>query len=245
MNTARWALLVVAFALAFIAFRATAVDLSPSLLRLAVAGIAALLCPWFWPGVSTTPPRTAVRVVIWSAGGAAAALLLIRALGGPVQSPAALLQLLSTLLPLLVVVHAAAALLEDRLLRRAFSAGSAREAACRVVLPVLALLAALPVFLGPAAERLAARHPSSIDSVLAASPLTHLAVASGNDLLRNAWLYEHSNLAALAVSYPDALPLALCYAATATGAIALVALGRRRAQPDPSPSIDPQTEKPS
>jgi hypothetical protein len=45
------------------------------------------------------------------------------------------------------------------------------------------------------------------------SPLSHLAAASDNDLLRNQWLYQHSNLAALPVSYPGLTELAWAYGA--------------------------------
>ncbi len=78
----------------------------------------------------------------------------------------------------------------------------AREAAGRSAAVALALLGALPLWLGPVAETLSARHDWAIDAVVGASPLTHLAVASGNDLLRNQWFYQHANLAALLFSYP-------------------------------------------
>jgi len=87
----------------------------------------------------------------------------------------------------------------------------------------------LPFWLGPAAESLSARHPGIIDIVVALSPVTHLAVASGNDLLHNAWLYEHSNLAVLPVAYPAVGTLAAGYAsACALLAIAVLASRQRR-----------------
>ena len=67
----------------------------------------------------------------------------------------------------------------------------------RTVALVLALLGSLPLWLGPAGELLSGRQPWIIDAIVGMSPLTHLAVASDNDLLRNEWLYQHSNLAAL------------------------------------------------
>ena len=91
----------------------------------------------------------------------------------------------------------------------------------------LAALATLPFWLGPAAESLTARHPGIIDVVVGLSPVTHLAVASGNDLLRNPWLYEHSNLAVLLVSYPGFGTLAGGYA-SACVVLAIVAFASRR-----------------
>ena len=46
---------------------------------------------------------------------------------------------------------------------------------------------------------------------MAVSPLTHLAVASGNDLLRNQWFYQHSNLAGLRFDYPRLAPVMTAY----------------------------------
>ena len=97
----------------------------------------------------------------------------------------------------------------------------------RTVVIALALLGAMPLWLGPAAELLSGQHPWTIDAVIGLSPLTHLAVASGNDLLRNQWLYEHSNLAALQFSYPVLTELAWFYAMVSL-MLALTALAFRR-----------------
>lgn len=48
-------------------------------------------------------------------------------------------------------------------------------------------------------------------------------MASGNDLLRNAWLYQHSNLAGLQFDYPGLAGLAWFYAALLLGMLALTA----------------------
>ena len=107
------------------------------------------------------------------------------------------------LMLILLVTHAVAAGLEGRLRGQSGDAETAREMAGRAAALALALLGSLPLWLGPAAELLAGRHPWIIDAVVGMSPLTHLAVASGNDLLRNQWFYQHSNLAALQFSYPS------------------------------------------
>ena len=88
-------------------------------------------------------------------------------------------------------------------------------------------LGSLPLWFGPAGELLAGRHPWIIDAVIGISPLTHLAVASGNDLLRNPWFYQHSNLAALQFSYPSLAELILSYASVSL-ALALIPLASRR-----------------
>ena len=104
----------------------------------------------------------------------------------------------------------------------------------------LALAGALPLWLGPAAEMLSQGRQTLIDAAVGLSPLTHLAGASGNDLLRNQWLYQHSNLATLPFSYPGVAALAGSYAA----AIALLALAALVLRPAvPSESI-PTQEKP-
>jgi hypothetical protein len=114
----------------------------------------------------------------------------------------------------------------------------------RVGAIVLALLGSVPLWLGPAAELLARRHAWIIDAVVGVSPLTHLAVASGNDLLRNPWFYQHSNLAALRFSYPSLTTLMATYIAIAL-ALVLVPLaaprwGRRSASTTATPH--PATE---
>ena len=85
----------------------------------------------------------------------------------------------------------------------------------------------MPLWLGPAAELLASRLPWIVNAALGVSPLTHLAVASGNDLLRNAWFYQHANLAALQFSYPGLAEITLSYATVAL-TLALVPLASRR-----------------
>jgi hypothetical protein len=92
---------------------------------------------------------------------------------------------------------------------------------------VVALLGSAPLWLGPAAELLARRQAWLIDAVIGVSPLTHLAVASDNDLLRNPWFYQHANLAALQFSYPGLSDIILFYGMVAL-TLALVALASRR-----------------
>ncbi len=202
-------------------------DLSQSGQRVVVAAAVALLAPMLWPGIAGTSVATALRVLFWSVLAvlaAAGTMLLAPWMQGlaapgfePVFATAALL------LALLLMLHALVALLEGRWRNPARPPEAAREMAGRAVALLLALWAAVPLWLGPLAELLSRDHEGAVDAVIGASPLTHLAVASGNDLLRNPWLYQHSNLAALPFSYPGLAALVWFYA-TASTVLALAAL---------------------
>jgi len=222
---AHWGMLLVA-ALSIIGAWGAA-SAQPSLLRLEVAAAIGVLAPLFWPGRGPTSSRTLLRVVAWPAAAAGSAALALLALPG--QRWGAVVSTCAMLMAILVLSHAAAAALEWRWKGPDADAGSARELAGRAVSGALLALGTLPFWLGPAAESLSARHPGIIAIVVALSPVTHLAVASGNDLLHNAWLYEHSNLAVLPVAYPAVGTLAAGYAsACALLAIAVLASRQRR-----------------
>jgi hypothetical protein len=220
---------------------ATSVQGQPSSFRVEVTAVVGLLAPLFWPGHAATAPRTALRVVAWSAGAALSAAIVL--LAHPPQPLHRVAAACAMLMAILLPTHAAAAALERRWDAPTADAGSARELAGRTMASALAALGTLPFWLGPAAESLSARHPGIIDLVVALSPVTHLAVASGNDLLHNPWLYEHSNLAQLPVSFPELATLAWGYA-TACAALAAVALAARRPRrATPVIPIDPTQEQ--
>lgn len=198
----------------------------PSLLRVEVTAVVAVLAPLFWPGRATTRARTALCVVAWSGAAAASAAIAIVVLGRFGQPWLQIVWACAMLMAILVLSHAAAAWLERRWRARSNDADSARELAGRTMSVALVLLGTVPFWLGPVAELLSVRHPRVIDLVVGLSPVTHLAVASGNDVLRNSWLYEHSNLASLPVSYPERAALAWGYG-SACAALALAALASR------------------
>ena len=50
---------------------------------------------------------------------------------------------------------------------------------------------------------------------MAASPLVHLGVAAGQDLLRTQWWYAHTSFGSLQFDYPSLAAIALAYVATA------------------------------
>jgi hypothetical protein len=216
------------------ALGATAPDQQPSSLRLLVTAVVGLLAPLFWPGAAATPHRTALRIVVWSAAVAGLAALLLLALGTPARPIAHTLAICTMLMAILVVAHALLVGIESALRARALSAPAAREIAGGGCALVLALLGSLPLWLGPAGELLSARHAWVIDAVVGASPLTHLAVAGDNDLLRNEWLYQHSNLAVLQFSYPGQAELAWSYASVCL-LLALLVLRRAPREPDDAP----------
>ena len=212
MIAVRWGMLVAATLLILAVFGALAPDLQPSALRVAVTAVVGLLAPFFWPGRAATPTRTALRIAAWSAAAACVAAIALGIGINPGQPFPRILAACTMLMLILLVTHAVAAGIEE-ICRQSGDAGSAREMAGRTAAIVLALLGSLPLWLGPAGELLAGGHPWVIDAVVGVSPLTHLAVASGNDLLRNQWFYQHSNLAALQFSYPDLTELTLYYSA--------------------------------
>jgi hypothetical protein len=224
MMAMRAALLMAAAAVSLIALGVADADLQPSALRLMVGVVFALLAPLFWPGCAPSRQGTALRVVAWSAAACGMAALAMLWWGGGRQSLLGVLQSCAMLSAILLLSHALAALLEHGWSNAPRTAeGDAREAAGRAVALLLTLLGSLPLWLGPMAELLSVHHAWAIDASLGLSPLTHLAVASGNDLLRNAWLYQHSNLAGLQADYPGLAGLAWFYVTLLLGVLAMTA----------------------
>lgn len=211
------------------AFGAISEPWQPSALRLLAAAVVGLLAPLFWPGSGATTARTAARVVGWSAAAAALVAAALLSFGGPLQRVGPVITACAVLTLLLVLVHTLLAVLELHWRRRSVDAQSAREQASRTAALTLALLGSLPLWCGPLAQRLAADHDWLVDAALGISPLTHLAVASGNDLLRNPWFYQHSNLASLQVSYPGLVWVAGAYGSICA-VLLILALAVRRPQ---------------
>jgi hypothetical protein len=237
-------MLAVAVVAVLAATGAAAPDVPPSTLRVLVAAVVALLAPLLWPGLAATPARTILRIAAWSAAAAALAVLLMRFVGQAPQSLPKLAQVGAMLLLVLLGAHALVALVEAAMRRRSADAPAARTCAGATVAALLALLGALPLWLGPLGEWLTPHHDRALDTVIGLSPLTHLAVASGNDLLRNEWFYEHSALAGQSFAYPELVTTASAYAAVGM-LLALVALAARRPRRsgDGHTPIDPPTEK--
>lgn len=223
------------------ALGATAPDQQPSALRLLVTAVVGLLAPLFWPGVAATPRRTALRIVAWSVAVAGLSSLLFLALGTPARPAGQALAICTMLMAIMLVTHALLAGFESAWRARSLDARAARALAGGTGTLVLALLGSLPLWLGPAGELLSTRHAWVIDAIVGASPLTHLAVAGDNDLLRNEWLYQHSNLAVLQFSYPGRAELAWTYASVCV-LLALLALRRTPRKPRDVPDPQAPTE---
>jgi hypothetical protein len=95
-----------------------------------------------------------------------------------------------------------------------------RLTAAALAAVVSALAAAAPLWLGPIAERFASTG-ALVDAVVAATPLTFLAVLVDHDYLRATWFYEHSALGALRYDYPSVVSLFVVYALPLAAAAAL------------------------
>jgi hypothetical protein len=215
-------------ALAFSALLVTAAmgayspDLRATARLVLVTSVIAVLAPLFWPGRAPTELATIWRVLGWSLGATLLAAVAGLVLGGTPQLGTACL----TLLLICISTHGAAAWAESLLARRGAHAGVARSTAAWLATALLGLAGAAPLWLGPAAELAATKRPQALAAVVAVSPLTHLAVTSGNDLLRNQWFYQHSNLSGLRFDYPRLMPILAGYAALSLVLIGVPAVAR-------------------
>lgn len=214
------------------ALGAAAQDLQASARLVAVTAVIGLLAPLFWPGRAATPRLTAARIIGWSLAATLLAGVASMLSGVGVAWISRTATVCAVLFLVLVVVHAAAAVLESLLQARAKQADGAREIAAWLVTAALATVAAAPLWLGPAAELASASRPQAVDTAVAVSPLTHLAVASGNDLLRNQWFYQHSNLSGLRFDYPRPAPLMTAYGLLAAVLLVVPAALAARGRPD-------------
>jgi len=209
----------------------------------AVTAVIGLLAPLFWPGRAGTRRLTAARIIGWSL--AATLLAGVAALfsGVGVAWISHTVAVCAVLFLVLVVVHAAAVVLESLLHGRTKQADGARETAAWLVTTALVTVAAAPLWLGPAAELASASRPQAVDAAVAVSPLTHLAVASGNDLLRNQWFYQHSNLSGLRFDYPRLAPLMTAYSLLAAALLIVPAVLPARGRPDARTLLTPSTQE--
>lgn len=240
MIAARLTLLAISAAAVLAACDATSAGLQPSARLVLVTSVVALLAPLFWPGRSETFAGTGLRILGWSIAASALAALAVwlgpRA-GLPLPRVATACGML---LLILLVTHALAGGLEALLRSRAGDADGARDLAGVSTAALLAILGALPLWFGPAAELLSHGNARILDATVGGSPLTHLAIASGNDLLRNQWFYQHSNLASLQFSYPALAALVPSYLVVlvvlALPPLALRAARARAVATPPTPS---------
>lgn len=240
---ARFALLAAAIVPVLAASGAMSAGFQPSTRIVVVTALTALLAPFFRPDDAGRAPATAVRTAVWCVGAVVIATSAIAFTGsGGVQAPRVLHALLLLLLVLLAT-HAAASVIEEAMRAWTRERDGLHETATWIVVVGLAALGATPLWLGPVAELLSGGEPAAVDTIVGMSPLTHLAVASGNDLLRNQWFYQHSNLASLRFTYPTLAAIVLSYLAAilALGAV-LTALAIHRSRSGRAGWTDPSTE---
>jgi hypothetical protein len=197
-------LLALALATGFVLLLARAAwpDAAPSLLTLLAAAAPTLLAPLFWPGLATA--HRLRRGLCYAAGVGTIALLGTWWLNGERQLWQTTLVAAGVAAIITFGSCGFAGSLQAGLERRG-AVIRAREAAVLATALTLWALAAAPVWLAPLAELHASSRSASpwfADALLAASPLAQLAVAAGNDLLRNDWFYAHSALGGMPVGYP-------------------------------------------
>jgi hypothetical protein len=243
---ARFAGLAATALLLLAALGANDADLQASARTVLVAAAIGLLAPLFWPGRADTARSTAVRIVGWSLASAGLAAAVALPLGLGVERLPRAAPALAVLLLALVTVHALAALVEGLLQRQAVGSEAARENAAWIATLAMLTLGAAPLWLGPAAELAIDERPWAVDAVVASSPLTHLAVASGNDLLRNQWFYQHSNLAGLRFDYPRLASVMTAYLLLAAALLLIPAVrgSRRAASATPTPATFEEEHRP-
>ena len=182
-------------------------DLSPAEALTAGAAIVVFLAPLF------APLRCRPAALIAWAGGAGALGVLIGAL---LAAPRAV-----SFAHIVAVALLSAALLFVVLGLAGRAARCVGEEFARLAsVGLLAVASAAPLWLGPLALE-SGSDGRVASGLLALSPLVHLAVAAGADLLRSPWFYAHTSLGSLRFDYPAASILALCYGAAALGVAAL------------------------
>lgn len=216
-------------------------DTPPATRLLMVVALPALLSPLFGTGVTSTLHTLLARLAGWALASALLATIVALVAGG--------LPLKGTAAPLLVaggiVVIAQLAVVTGARLLRIGGVTVADEWARWLVSGVLWLAAAAPLWLGPLADLGAHAGPADANRIVAASPLVHLGVAAGQDVLRTQWFYAHTSFGALQFEYPPLAGIAIAYTCLAAVLAALAcALSRRDGAshtlvPEPLPTQEP------
>jgi len=172
----------------------------------AAGALAVLLAPLFVP----VSPRAGAPLRLIACA-AAAALLVVSAgfLLAPRAIPVAGVAAVGAVTFAIVLASSAALLLLSRsnLVR---GRAAALEAGRFALVGTIAFAGSAPLWLGPVASGSPGREAIA-DTLLAASPLIHLAVAAGADLLRSPWFYEHTSVGSLRFSYPQPWLATLVY----------------------------------
>ncbi len=208
--------------------------LAPSLLVVIAMALCVLAGLLFWPGPRSTSNPASPGLIGWSAACVLTTMAQVAALTLPRLDLRALLTAGSATALMLVTGLAAIRCTAVALRSDSDDEHFGLETGRWIVLGALLLVSLAPLWAGPMAEVSLQRWPAAVDTVVAISPLTHLSVAAGNDLLRNEWMYAHSNLGSLQFSYPGLATLLVAYgvAAAALLCIPLLFRNRRRTELD-------------
>lgn len=184
-------------------------DVPPAMRLLAAIAAPALLAPLFGGRAPATLAAVTARFASWALG--TLLLVIVVALAGgalPLAGIAAPLLVaggivVTALLAMLVVARALRSIGMD--------AAAAESSAGWMVVAALWLLAAAPLWLGPFADLAARTGPARANAIVASSPLVHLGVAAGQDLLRTQWFYQHAGFGTLQFDYPSPASLVCAY----------------------------------
>jgi hypothetical protein len=172
-----------------------------------------LLDPLFSSEVSPTSKALIAGIAGW----VCSTLLLgvVAILCGARPATAQLAPLLIVVLGIVVVTRLAASTVSRLLQAVGLDEPAAREWARWLTAAMLWLLATAPLWLGPLAALGATAGPDRSGAIVAASPLVHLGLAAGQDLLRTQWWYAHTSFGSLQFDYPSLAAIARAYVATA------------------------------
>jgi len=205
-------------------------DAPPATQLLLAVATPVLLVPLFSSEAARTSTALAASIVGWTC----TTLLLVVAavLYGARPATAQLAPLLLVALGIVVVTQLAMSVSARLLQSTGLHAPAAREWARWLTAAMLWLLATAPLWLGPLAALGAEAGPERSSAIVATSPLVHLGVAAGQDLLRTQWWYAHTSFGSLQFDYPSLAAIARAYVATALALAALdFALSLRDASP--------------
>ena len=194
-------------------------DTPPATRLLLAVATPVLLVPLFSSAVARTSKALAASIAGW----VCSTLLLgvVAILCGARPATAQLAPLLMVALGIVVVTRLAASATTRLLQAAGLDEPAAREWARWLAAAMLWLLATAPLWLGPLAALGAEAGPDRSSAIVAASPLVHLGVAAGQDLLRTQWWYAHTSFGSLQFDYPSLTAIALVYVATALALAAL------------------------
>ena len=175
------------------------------------------------PLLSNEVTRASKALALSIAGWVCSTLLLgvVAILYGARPATAQLAPLLMVALGIVVVTRLAASATSRLLQAAGLVEPAARVWARWLTAAMLWLLATAPLWLGPLAALGAEAGLERSSAIVAASPLVHLGVAAGHDLLRTQWWYAHTSFGSLQFDYPSLAAIARAYVATALALTAL------------------------